>query len=94
MGPSMSQCQYFVSKVSADDIPRSLGDLPPTVREGRVPTRLGDLYSQRAEEVLNKHAPYCCDAVDFDGGDEYSANVYRTTDLLHVIMHASAEGSQ
>ncbi|KAI0631940.1 hypothetical protein C8Q77DRAFT_1122855 [Trametes polyzona] len=31
--------------------------------------------------------PYCCAAAGFDGGDEYDANVYRTSPLLHVIMH-------
>lgn len=41
----------------------------------------------RAEELLNRHGPYCCEAVNFDGGDEYSANVYRTAPELHVIMH-------
>ena len=62
-------------------------ELPQTYRDGRPRTRLGDLFAERAEEVLNRHGPYCCPAADFDGGDEYHANVYRTTDDLHVIMH-------
>ncbi|OSC96942.1 hypothetical protein PYCCODRAFT_1472200, partial [Trametes coccinea BRFM310] len=50
-------------------------ELPLTVAEGRERTSLGDLYAARAEEVLNRCAPYCCAEVDFDGGDEYDANV-------------------
>ncbi|KAI0822209.1 hypothetical protein BC628DRAFT_1391582 [Trametes gibbosa] len=77
--------------LSGSDMPHSLApsrvELPITVREGREPTQLGDLYAMRAEEVLNRCGPYCCEAAGFDGGNEYDANVYRTTDSLHVVMH-------
>ena len=60
---------------------------PLTVSEGRQRMLIGDLYSDRVEEVLNKHAPYCCDQSDFNDGEEYVANVYRTTDELHIVTH-------
>lgn len=62
-------------------------ELPMTAAQGRPRTELGDLYALRAEEVLNRCAPYCCAEVNFDGGDDYDANVYCTSPLLHVIMH-------
>ncbi|OJT08771.1 Retrovirus-related Pol polyprotein from transposon 17.6, partial [Trametes pubescens] len=61
--------------------------LPLSSHKGRPETQIGDLYAERAEELLAYHGPYCCQDVDIDRGDECSPNVYRTTDKLHVIFH-------
>ncbi|CDO74639.1 hypothetical protein BN946_scf184822.g2 [Trametes cinnabarina] len=58
-----------------------------TRKEGRPVTRLGDLYAERAERVLQRYGPYCCKDAGFDRQWKYRASVYRTTPDLHVIMH-------
>ncbi|CDO74638.1 hypothetical protein BN946_scf184822.g1 [Trametes cinnabarina] len=65
----------------------TLAELPMTRKEGRPVTRLGDLYAERAERVLQRYGPYCCKDAGFDRQRKYRASVYRTMPDLHVIMH-------
>lgn len=63
---------------------------PSRYSEEHHPSMIGDVYAQRATQLLEKHAPYCCGPGKSEIGEDCIYGgfcVYRVSDSQHVIMN-------